>query len=69
MCVIKQTLYIYMTLSYASNVIAMICTLSCNLHSISNNNCAKYEHNLSKMKEEFVLQAFKLPLRVFDPNL
>ena len=21
------------------------------------------------MKEEFVLQAFKLPLRVFDPNL
>ena len=68
-CESYYRLYIYLTFSYASNVIAMICTLSCNQHSISNNNCAKYEHNLSKIKEELVLQAFNLPLRVFYPNL
>ena len=43
----------------------MICNLGCDLHTISS-NFAKYEHILSKMKEEFVLQALKLSIYDLD---
>ena len=54
---------VYLTLTFDLNVISMICTLRCHLHTISN-TFAKYEHNLSKMKEDFALQALILILSI-----